>query len=223
MGVRADRALFLPIVAVVWRSSPPSGWNEQPLERAALRELLSRPGIRGTLVGMALVSGIEGAIFTWLPYYALTIMDGAIAPLALSAYVPGRYLYARVIGSMPYLRLAILTTVLAVPALAAAVWTTSTVGLLVAAFLTGLLLSALFPLLSAYGVELAPAYSGPVSSLATAATYGGIAVVPTVMGVVAEQYSISEAMWIPVGLAVVLTLVVWQMGSASSGREHAAT
>ncbi|MFP8891109.1 MFS transporter [Natrialbaceae archaeon A-CW2] len=216
--------LFLPIVAVVWRSSPPSGWNEQPLERAALRELLSRPGIRGTLVGMALVGGIEGAIFTWLPYYALTIMDGAIAPLALSAYllayVPGRYLYARVIGSMPYLRLAILTTVLAVPALAAAVWTTSTVGLLVAAFLTGLLLSALFPLLSAYGVELAPAYSGPVSSLATAATYGGIAVVPTVMGVVAEGYSIDEAMWIPVGLAVLLVLVVWRMGTVSSGRDQ---
>ncbi|MEY7848790.1 sugar MFS transporter [Natrarchaeobius sp. A-rgal3] len=205
---------ILPIVAAVWALETPSEWDERRLERETLVQLLSKPGIRGTLLGMAIVGGIEGTIFTWLPYYAGTFLDRTTANLALStfllAYVPGRYAYSRLVESVAYLRLLTVTTALAIPVFAVAVgWTH--VGMLAAVFCAGILLSSLFPLLSAYGVELAPEYSGPVSALATAATYAGIAIVPTVVGVVAEVSTIAVAMWIPAGLTVVLFAVVLVM------------
>ncbi|MFP9192360.1 MFS transporter [Natronosalvus vescus] len=207
--------LFVPIVLAVWRAETPTEWDEEPLEVDALRSLLAKPEIRGTIAGMALVGSIEGAIFTWLPYYAGTFLEPTLAPLALSAYllayVPGRYAYAKAIDSVSYLRLSVVTAGLAIPLLAGVAWTRSSAGLLLAAFGAGLAISALFPLLSAYGVEVAPAYSGPVSALATAGTYGGIATVPVVMGVVAERWSIALAMWLPVVLAAGLTVVVWRL------------
>ncbi|WP_198667881.1 sugar MFS transporter [Saliphagus sp. LR7] len=212
-------AWFLPVVALLWKLDSPSGWSETELDRAALSELLGRPAIRGALAGMALVGGIEGAIFTWLPYYAGTFLERNVANLALSAYllayVPGRYLYARLVESGGYLRLALATTLLAVPTIALALVVLSGPAMLLAVFATGLLISSIFPLLSAYGVEAAPDYSGPVSALTSAATYAGIAVVPTTMGVVAEVESIALAMWIPVSLSVALVVVVGATGGRS--------
>ncbi|RQG94466.1 MFS transporter [Natrarchaeobius chitinivorans] len=206
--------LLVPVVVAVWTLESPTEWDERRLERESLTRLLSNPLMGGTLLGMALVGGIEGTIFTWLPYYAGTFFDRTTANLALSvyllAYVPGRYAYAKLIESTSYLRLSALTTALAIPSIVLAVGWTG-VGMLVAVFCLGLLLSSLFPLLSAYGVELAPEYSGPVSALATAATYAGMATVPAVVGVVAELTDIGTAMWIPAALTVVLFAVVLTM------------
>ncbi|WP_200840395.1 MFS transporter [Natrialba sp. INN-245] len=212
---------ILPIVAAVWALETPSEWDERRLERETLVRLLSKPGIPGTMVGLAIVGGIEGTLFTWLPYYAGTFLDRTTANLALSvfllAYVPGRYAYSRLIESVAYLRLLTVTTGLAVPVLAVVVgW--RHVGMLAAVFCAGMLLSALFPVLSAYGVELAPEYSGPVSALTTAATYGGIAIVPAVVGVVAEATNIGVAMWIPALLTVALFVVVLLTWTRSSDR-----
>lgn len=77
-----------------------------------------------------------------------------------------------------------------------------------AVFLAGLFTSGFFPLISAFGVDTAPEYSGPVNAIATAGTYGGIAVAPVVIGVLAEQVGIVTAMIVPVGLAGVLVVVL---------------
>ncbi|MCU4740988.1 MFS transporter [Natronoglomus mannanivorans] len=203
---------FLPVIAILLTLDAPTGWDETELDRSALKGLLEKPAIRGALLGMALVGGIEGAIFTWLPYYAGTFLERDLANASLSvfllAYVPGRYIYSRLVETGAYLSISLVTAGLAIPTIAIAL--SGAVGrwMLVAIFATGVLLSSLFPMLSAYGVEAAPSYSGPVSALTTAATYLGIATVPTVMGVVAELYSIQDAMWIPVGLTVVLVAVI---------------
>jgi len=203
---------FVPVVVAIWRADAPPGWNERVLERGALRELLSRPAMLGTLLAMGLVGGIEGAIFTWLPYYAGTFLDGPIANLTLSAYllayVPGRYVCVKLLESTTYLRLMGVAIGLAIPALALTAVVRSGWALLLTVFAAGFVISASFPILSAYGVELAPDFSGPVSSLTTAATYTGIAIVPTLMGFVAEPTSIAVAMWLPVGLAGVLVGVI---------------
>lgn len=206
---------FVPVIVLVSRLEFPTGWDETELDREALTALLERPAIRGALLAMVLVGGIEGAIFTWLPYYAGTFLDRTLANAALSiyllAYVPGRYLYSRLVESGAYLRIALVTATLAVPTIGVALGGATGGVMLVAVFATGILVSSLFPMLSAYGVETAPSYSGPVSALTSASTYVGIAVVPTVMGVVAELTSITYAMWIPVGLTVVLVVVVGTM------------
>ncbi len=67
---------ILPIVAAVWALESPSEWDERRLERETLVRLLSKPGIPGTMVGLAIVGGIEGTLFTWLPYYAGTFSTG---------------------------------------------------------------------------------------------------------------------------------------------------
>lgn len=203
---------FLSIIPILWTIDAPMSWNETELDVAALRRLLEKPAIRGALVAMALVGGIEGAIFTWLPYYAGAFLDRGLANASLSifllAYVPGRYLYSRLVETGAYLRISLVTGVLAIPAIALALSGTAGIWMLGAVFATGILLSSLFPMLSAYGVEAAPSYSGPVSALTTAATYLGIATVPIVMGVVAEVSDIQRAMWIPIGLTVVLVGVI---------------
>ncbi|GAB3023641.1 MFS transporter [Natronobiforma cellulositropha] len=203
---------FVPVVLLVSRLEFPSGWGETELDREALAGLLGRQEIRGAVLAMVLVGGIEGAIFTWLPYYAGTFLDRTLANAALSiyllAYVPGRYLYARLVGTGAYLQIALVTTALAVPTVAVALVFSSGVAMVLAVFLTGMLVSSLFPMLSAYSVERAPAYSGPVSALTSASTYVGIALVPMVMGVVAEATDIAYAMWIPVFLTVALVVVI---------------
>lgn len=203
---------FLPVIAILWKLDAPTSWDETELDWTALKGLLEKPAIRGALLGMALVGGIEGAMFTWLPYYAGTFLERDLANASLSiflvAYVPGRYVYSRLVETGAYLGISLVTAGLAIPTIALAL--SGTVGrwMLVAIFATGVLLSSLFPMLSAYGVEAAPAYSGPVSALTTAATYLGIATVPTVMGVVADVRTIQDAMWIPIGLTVVLVAVI---------------
>ncbi|MWV65296.1 MFS transporter [Halorubrum sp. JWXQ-INN 858] len=197
---------FVPVAVVVAASSlPTTAWDERTIDRRELRALCRRPSIAGTLVAMALVGGIEGAIFTWLPYYVGTFTDPTLANLTLSAYllayVPGRLLYSRVVGRVAYVPLAIATTVFATPVLALVFYAPGGVPMLASILLAGALLSALFPVLSAFGVEAAPEYSGPVSALATGATYLGIAVAPVAIGVLAERIGIAAAM-----SGVVLTL-----------------
>lgn len=219
-------AWLVPIVAAVWWLDAPSAWDEDSLDRATLAALLEKPAIRGTVVTMALVGGIEGVIFTWIPYYAATFVDQSVANAALSAYLlaylPGRFAYARIVDSTSYLGLSLAATALATPLLALAVSGRLGPWIVAATFGVGLFVSALFPLLSAYGVEAAPEYSGPVSALATAATYAGIATVPTVVGVVAEVRTIQEAMWIPVALTGALVVVLWRLRAATDGGNFAA-
>ncbi|RQH02048.1 MFS transporter [Natrarchaeobius oligotrophus] len=214
---------IVPVIVAVLSLEPPS-WDERPLEREALAPLLSSSGVRTTLLALALAGGIEGTIFTWLPYYAGTFLDRTTANLALSAfllaYIPGRYAYAKLVDSVSYLRLSLVTTALSIPAFALAIGWTS-VGMLAAIFCAGLLISSLFPLLSAYGVEIVPEYSGPMSALTTGAAYAGTAFVPFVVGVVAELTSIGVAMWIPVGLAVVLLVVIRAMPASADSAERA--
>jgi fucose permease len=155
--------------------------------------------------------GIEGAVFTWLPYYAGTFFERDLANATLSvyllAYVPGRVEYTALVDCLSYLTLLAGIGTLSVPALAVALVGTTGIGVLVGTFAAGLLVSGFFPVLSAYGVDAAPDYSGPVNAT-TGATYVGLAVVPVVMGVIAERASIERAMWVPVGLAVALAVLL---------------
>jgi len=202
---------FLPVVITVrLLDAPTTSWSERELDLATLRRLLARPRIRGALVAMMLLGGVEGALFTWLPYYAATFMDRSLANLALSvyllAYVPGRLTYSRLVERFSYLTLAIGTAAAALPVLVLAVVVRTPTTVLAVVFVAGFLVSALFPVLSAYGVEAATEYSGPLSALTTAATYVGIASVPVVIGLVAEVTDIGTGMLVIPALWTMLSL-----------------
>ncbi|NUB93448.1 MFS transporter [Haloterrigena sp. SYSU A121-1] len=191
--------LFLPLVALLFRLELPTDANdERELSRAALTRLLRRPEIRGMAVAMVFVGFIEGAVFTWVPYYAAEFVGRELANVLLSvyllAYVPGRLLYTWLSERIGYLRVALVLSVGAVPAFAAAFSGVEGWLLFGTVFVAGFFSSGFFPLLSAFGVDSAPEYSGPVNAIATAGTYAGIAVGPAGIGVLAEYAGIRTGM-----------------------------
>ncbi|ADJ14224.1 MFS transporter [Halalkalicoccus jeotgali] len=180
--------------------------NERPISVDGATDLFRDPAILGMTGALLLVGGIEGAIFTWLPYYAGTSLPAALAPLALSAYllayVPGRITYTVLAERVGYAPLSLALALPAIPAMYVALVATEGYAMLAAVFVLGLFMSGQFPLLSAVGVEAASEYSGPVNAISTSATYVGMAIVPTVMGVITETDGIASAMLVPVVLVV---------------------
>ncbi|MCH7661182.1 MAG: MFS transporter [Euryarchaeota archaeon] len=186
--------------------------NERPISLSGATDLIRDPVILGMASALLLIGGIEGAIFTWLPYYAATSLSTPLAPLALSAYllayVPGRIVYTLLAERVGYARLSLGLALPAIPAMYVALVLTEGYAMLAAVFVLGLFMSGQFPLLSAVGVEAASGYSGPVNAISTSATYVGMAAVPTAMGVITGVYGIASAMLVPVVLIVGAALFI---------------
>lgn len=203
-------AFFLPVVALLFRLELPSdATDERELSRAALVRLLRRPEIRGMAVAMTFVGFIEGIVFTWLPYYATEFVSRELSNVLLSiyllAYLPGRTLYTWLSERIGYLNVALALSVGAVPAFSVAFSGVGGRTLFAAVFVAGFFSSGFFPLISAFGVDSAPEYSGPVNAIATAGTYAGIAIGPAGVGVLAEYTSIRVGM---IAVAVVTGLLL---------------
>lgn len=210
---------FLPVLALLRGLEVPEGMaNERPLSLSGAPGLLRRPTVLGMTVALGLVGGVEGAIFTWLPFYADTSLPRSIAALALSAYllayVPGRLTYVAVVERVGYLPLLLATSAGAAPIAYATLVAVEGYAILAGAFALGALTSSFFPTLSALGADAVPKYSGPINAISTGVTYLGMATVPTVMGVVADREGIGVAMVIPVALVVGIVLVVAVMYGA---------
>lgn len=204
---------FLPVaLSVRGLPLPERMENERPISLEGAADLIRDPTILGMTGALLLVGGIEGAIFTWLPYYAGTSLPAALAPLALSAYllayIPGRVTYTVLAERVGYAPLSLALALPAIPAMYVALVATDGYAMLAAVFVLGLFMCGQFPLLSAVGVEAASEYSGPVNAISTSATYIGMAVVPTAMGVLTGRYGIEAAMVVPVVLVVGATLLI---------------
>ena len=204
---------FLPLAAAVRRLDPPaSASDERAISPAAFRRLLGRPAILGATAGMTLIGGVEGVVFTWLPYYAATRLPETLANGLLSAfllaYVPGSLLCAWVIERVRNLPLAIALAGLSIPALGAAFAGLGGLPLFAVVFLAGLFVSGLFPTVLAYGVDASPEYSGPINALTTGGTYLGIALAPPLVGLIAERASVRAGMYVSVALAACLVAVL---------------
>lgn len=206
-------AFFLPLAVVLFQLDLPGDVSgERELSAAALGRLLRDPAILGMGIAMVLVGGIEGTIFTWLPYYGTGFVGRQQANLLLSvfllAYIPGRLAYTWLAERVGYLTLATVLSICAFPALYLQFSGIAGSALFGTAFVAGLFVSGFFPLISAFGVDVEPEYSGPVNAIATAGTYGGIAVAPVVVGLLTERFSIAVAMWVPIALAGCLVIVL---------------
>ncbi|WP_247003790.1 MFS transporter [Halosolutus gelatinilyticus] len=203
---------FVPIAIVASRVDLPAMSAERSLSTDALRELLRRPAVVGACAGMLFVGSVEGILFTWLAYYASGLYETATANLLLStyllAYVPARAGYTVLVDRVPHLALLLVATLPTVPALAIAFSGIAGPPLFLAVFVAGVGLCSVFPTLSAYAVEAAPEYSGPLAALTAGATYAGIAIAPAVVGVLAELYGLDRALWLAVAIAGALTATI---------------
>ncbi|MDQ2052361.1 MFS transporter [Natronolimnohabitans sp. A-GB9] len=217
--------LFLPTALAAARTELPSMSAERSLSSDAFGELIQQPAVVGASVGILLTGAVEGILFTWLAYYASGFYETTTANLLLSAYllayVPARAGYTVLVGRVPYLVLLFVATVPTIPALAVAFSGVTGPALFLAVFVAGAGLSCGFPTLSAYAVDAAPEYSGPLNALTTGATYAGIAIAPVIVGVLAELYGIERAMWLTVAIAGALLATIgttWLWAGATVSR-----
>ncbi len=205
--------LFLVVAGFIARLPAPEGIeNEQSLSLADVRALLRRPSMLGLSAAMMLVVGIEGGIFTWLPYYANGFLPRSRANLLLSvylaAYVPGRLGFGAVAERFGYLRIVTAGAALSVPVLYAVVAVDGEVPLFAATFCAGLLVSGMFPTLLAWATDRVPEYSGPVNAVAMTAGQAGFFVFPAAIGAVASAATMRTAMYAEAALAAALVGVL---------------
>lgn len=200
--------LALATAVLYYLSEPPRVETEESLTRTELRQLLRRPPVVITICLVVLTGSIEGAIFTWFPYFAGTIVSTAHANTLLTyfflAYIPGRLLVGTLLEFVDTLRFVLLLALCALPALYFTVIDTSHITIGIVA--TGVFVSGMFPALLAYGVNQAPEYSGPLNSVATGASLGGVTLAPAVLGLLAARYGIQPAMILPLLVAGLLVL-----------------
>lgn len=214
---------FLPVVVLFWRLELPDPVSaEQPLSFAGLRSILRTPSVMGVSAAVFLSSGVEGSLFTWLPFFATNhvgLTDGTLILFSfLLAYIPARLGYSVIVQRVEPLSLVIVIAVVAGVLLLLLTSTTSRITLLAIAFALGGCISGIFPTLSAFAVDSVPAHSGPVNAVANAAGFGGIAVFPAVVGVLADIVGIATALWaLPALLTGFVLLILLTRRKASAG------
>lgn len=199
-------------LAVTRLDRPEVAGAEQSLSWDGLRDVLRRPSVRGMAAALVVSGGIEGVMFTWLPYYAGEFFPQSTANLLLSGflvmYVPGRLAYGIFADRLPPLTLVLGLALAGVPVAGVAFLGGSTATLVAGVLGFGLLVAGFFPTLSAFGVGAVPQYSGPVNAIATAANFVGLSAAPVVVGVVADQYDIATGMQLLVPAVCCLVVVL---------------
>lgn len=210
-------------VAFWWLDPPEVGGNEEPLTRESLVVLLRRPEVLGTLAVLFFVIGIEGSLFTWLPYYANAELPDRFAELTLTvmlaAYVPGRLGCGLLAERVGYLTLLLGVIAALVPTFAFTFLLAEGLWVLGGVAAIGLLVSGVFPTAVAYGTDAAPEYSGPVNAVASATGSTAFATLPAVMGVAIGGSDAKTAM--PLLLVpLTLALVVVVLAKVAESRRH---
>lgn len=207
---------LVPIAVVIWRATPPAEMTrERSVSLGDVRALLRRPAVLGMGTALVLSGSIEGSMFAWFAYYAGGFVSRSRANLLLSGflvmYVPGRLLYSYLCDRLPPLNLVVGLAVAGVPIAFVTFTTDSEVVLAAGALALGFVVAGFFPTLSAFGVNSAAEYSGPVNAIATAASFVGLSAAPLVVGVVAERADVGTGLrllvptMVAIGVVAILT------------------
>lgn len=112
--------LFIPTIILMFRTDfPHEVVHEKPLTVSKFGELIKDPKVLGILIALFLNVGVEGGIFTWLPYFLAETLSFPqnIANLALSgclaAYIPVRLVNSKLSEKFEYTSLLITDSLIA--------------------------------------------------------------------------------------------------------------
>ncbi|WP_458210396.1 MFS transporter [Haladaptatus sp. NG-SE-30] len=207
---------IIPLLAVLWQADVPRFISdEQELTLSDLRTVLRKPAVSGMTVALVLSGGVEGSLFTWLPYFATRQFDESVANLMLStflvAYVPARFIYSAFADRLRAIDLVVIVAVGTLATLSLTTFILRGPLLFVGVFAMGWFVSGIFPTLSALGVDAAPGFSAPINSIATSASYTGIATMPAIVGLLANTYSIQvglQTLVIPMSVCLIVVLMI---------------
>jgi len=207
-------AAFGLVALLVWRLRPPEVGAEAQLDVGVALDLLQMPAVAATTIALVFHTGLEGALFIWLPTFGSEIagFDQETANLLLSAfivaYVPGRLFYTLIAERVGYGPLVVLLEVLIVPTFLWTFFVADGLATFAGVAVLGALVSGIFPTLLAFGTQVAPEYSGPINGITTATASVSIALVPVAMGALADASTIRSAMWIPLALTLLVAPTV---------------
>ncbi|MFB6150561.1 MAG: sugar MFS transporter [Haloarculaceae archaeon] len=210
----AIAATVFVAAAVFWRLDAPAvESSEEPLTRERFAHLLRRPEVLAMLVALFFVTGVEGGLFTWLPYYAAAELPEGLAEVTLTVmlvmYVPGRFVSGALAARVGYLPLLAGLVGLMVPAFAFTFVFADGLVVLAGIGVIGLLISGVFPTMMAYATDAVPEHSGPVNALASGVGSVGVGATPAAMGVVVGGSGAATAMqWLMAPAAIALLVVV---------------
>lgn len=213
---------FGALTAAVLLLDRPADSAESPLALGDALALLRTPAIAATAVGLALHTGLEGAMFLWLPTFGADIAGFATgrANLLLSAfviaYIPGRLLYSAITERVGYARLIVALELLIAPVFLWTFFLAEGLATFAGVAVLGALVSGVFPTLVAFATDAAPEYSGPINAISMATASVSISMVPWVMGGLSDVYGIRQAMWLPLVLTVAVAPVVLLASRAES-------
>ncbi|MFP4005970.1 MAG: MFS transporter [Candidatus Hadarchaeia archaeon] len=205
---------FIPIIVLLRHNDMPSvEHKEKPLDFEKFGKILKNPKIIALISLIVLNSGVEGITFTWLPYFAEQYFSRTISNVILSifigAYIPGRLLHSWLSEQTEYRWIILVDSLLLIPAvLVTFVFSAGGYLMIIAACISGFLISGIFPTVLAYGTDEFPQYSGPINSLAMSSSTVGISLFSAIVGLTADVYTIEKAMYIP----AILVFLVFILG-----------
>lgn len=162
---------------------------------------------------LILSGGVEGSLFTWLPYFAAHFFEPSTANLLLTVYllgyVPGRLFYGYLVDRLSLaIDLVLVLAVCLVPVYYLGIFHVRGPALFAAVGILGFGTSGLFPTLSAIGVNTAPQYSSPVNAIATSTSYRGIAIFSPIVGVLVSEIGLENALALPLVLLCLFVAVI---------------
>jgi len=216
----------LALAVAFWSlRSPTVESAEEPLAREDIGALLRQPEILALLATLLFVTGVEGGLFTWLPYYAQAELPAGWAELTLTAmlvaYVPGRFVCSVLSERLGPLTLLVGVLGLLIPAFAVTFFLADGLWVLAGVVAIGLLISGVYPTMMAYATDAVPEHSGPVNAVASAVAGVSVGGVPALMGVVVGGSDAATAMRLLL-VPVALALGVVVLARIAKGRRVAA-
>ena len=217
-------ALLITLVAAAWLKLPAA---ETPAEAATLRScmgLLCNPFMLAMTCAIFLYVGAEVSISAGIPLFLKERFGLEISRVGLlgtslffMALMTGRFLGGVILTWVKPAYFLVATCILSVAGMLAFFVPVGGVAA-IAFFLTGLGFANIFPLIFAITVDRMPERSNEVSGLLVTAILGG-AVVPPLVGVVADHSSMRSSLFVPIAAIVyVLVLALLQLRPAPSGR-----
>jgi len=205
---------LIPIFFLVLRIElPPSSEAEEAISRSRLKKILKEPATLTMISALVLTGGVEGSFFTWLPYYMGQSLPASVANVSLSifltAYIPGRYVFGRLSERYDYLKLVLVNGIIASGFIFLTFFLDLGYFQLGTVFAVGFLVSGMFPLLMSMGADLFPTNSGPINAIAMGSGTLGVSLWPSLIGVLADIYSIESAMKVLLPFMLAVTSIVF--------------
>lgn len=217
-------ALLITLVAAAWLKLPTA---EMPPEAATLRSclgLLRNPFMLAMTCAIFLYVGAEVSISAGIPLFLKERFGLEISRVGLlgtglffMALMTGRFLGGVILTWVKPAHFLVATCILSLAGMLAIFVPVGGVAA-IAFFITGLGFANIFPLIFATAVDRMPGRSNEVSGLLVTAIVGG-AVIPLLVGVVADRSSMRSSLFVPMAAIVyVLLLALLQLRTGNDGK-----